>query len=443
MKTVIVGGDAAGMSAASKLKRLKKDSQIIVYEKGNYLSYASCGLPYYVAYREMEKDSLIQRTKQDFEAAGIQPMLRHEVLRVMPEEKKVLVKNLDAGLTFEETFDQLLIATGAHPVIPPVPGVGLEGVQTLKTVDDGVGLKDFLARTGATEVAVIGGGYIGVEAAEALSSAGVKVRIIQRPDILLRNFDPEISSFALEELKRLGVEVRFGERLQAIEGTYRAEKVVTDRGAYAADAVLLAVGVVPSTGFLKDSGIQLAGNGAVVIDREMRTNLSGIYAAGDCAEIYHMVRQENAYIPLATTANKCGRIVGENLAGGHIAFPGTLGSAAIKVGEMELARTGLSESEAKKLGLDVRTVLVKASDQPHYYPGASPVWFKLNYENGSKRILGAQGAGRKGVVLRIDVFASAVAGRMTADELGMLDLCYAPPFSTPWDAVHIAANAAK
>jgi NADPH-dependent 2,4-dienoyl-CoA reductase/sulfur reductase-like enzyme len=201
--------------------------------------------------------------------------------------------------------------------------------------------------------------------------------------------------------------------------------------------------VKPSTEFLKDSGIRLAKNGAVMIDRQMRTNYPDIYAAGDCAEVYHLVKERNAYIPLATTANKCGRIVGENLAGGEISFVGTLGSAAVKVGQLELGRTGLSEQEAQDLGLNAASVMVKAMDQPHYYPGSNPVWLKVIYEKGTKRILGAQGVGRRGAVLRIDVFAAAIANRMPADELGMLDLCYAPPFATPWDAIHIAANAVK
>ncbi|MCI2105904.1 MAG: CoA-disulfide reductase [Intestinimonas sp.] len=443
MKVIVIGGDAAGMSAASKLKRLVKDCEIVAYEKGNYLSYAACGLPYYVAYHDMKVDSLIQRTKPEFEAAGIHPVLFHEVCRVMPEQKKVMVRNLETGEKFEDTYDKLLIATGAHPVIPSVPGTDLMGVHTLKTIDDAVKLKNGISEGVAKEVLIVGGGYIGVEAAETMAAAGLKVRVIQRRDVLLKNFDPEISSFARQELERLGVTICTSEKLKAIEGDTRVQRVVTDKGAYTADLVLLASGVVPSTEFLKDSGIALGEKGAVAVDREMRTNFPDIYAAGDCAEVYHMIKERNVYIPLATTANKCGRIVGENLSGRHVSFAGTLGSAAVKVGELELARTGLSESEARSLDFDSASVMVKASDLPHYYPGASPVWIKMIYEKGTKRILGAQGAGGTGTVLRINIFAAAVANGMKTGELGMLDLCYAPPFSTVWDAVHIAANAAK
>lgn len=443
MKVIIIGGDAAGMSAASKLKRLKKDSDIVVYEKGGYLSYAACGLPYYAAGDSMQKESLIQRSKSDFEADGIRPMLFHEVLRIMPDGKRVLVRNLRTGETFEDLYDKLMIATGAHAVIPSVPGIGLSGVHTLHTIDDAAALKETLARDGTRDITIIGGGYIGVEAAEALAGAGFRVRMIQRPDTLIKSFDPDMAAFARQELERLGVTIKFKENLASVSGTDRVEKVTTDRDSYVTDAVLLATGIHPSTEFLQDSGIALAQNGAVVVDREMRTNLPDIYAAGDCAQIYHLLKEKNVYIALATTANKCGRIVGENLAGGRTRFVGTLGSAAIKVGGLEMARTGLSENDAKEMGLDYRTVTVKAANHPGYYPGSSPIWFKLIYENGTGRILGAQGAGRQGVVLRTDVFAAAIAGGMTTHALGMLDLCYAPPFSAPWDAVHIAANAAK
>lgn len=439
MKVIVIGGDAAGMSAAAKLKRLQKNCEIVVYEKGNYLSYASCGLPYYVSNQEMTLESLIQRTRPEFEAAGIRPVLFHEVFRVLPEEKKILVRDLSTGMEFEDTYDKLLIACGAHAMTPDVPGAELPGVQTLKTIDDAHTLRDRIER----DVVILGGGYIGVEAAESLAGAGLNVRMLRRSEVFLKNFDPEIAAFAVGELKRLGVTLNTSEHLKALEGDGHVERVVTDQGTYAAQAVILAIGVAPSTEFLRESGIQLAKNGAVIIDRQMRTSCPDIYAAGDCAEVYHLVKERNAYIPLATTANKCGRIVGENLAGGAVSFAGTLGSAAVKVGELELGRTGLSESEAKDLGLNTAAVLVKAMDQPHYYPGANPVWLKVICEKGTKRILGAQGVGHRGAVLRIDVFAAAIAARMPADELGMLDLCYAPPFATPWDAIHIAANAVK
>lgn len=443
MKVIIIGGDAAGMSAASKLRRIQKDCDIVVYEKGSYLSYAACGLPYFVTSEAIEKDGLIQRTKEEFEKAGIRPVLLHEVIRVWPDKKKVLVRDLSSGKEFEDTYDKLLIATGARPIIPNFPGVKLDGVLTLKTIDDGVLMKEKLSNPAIKNVAVVGGGYIGIEVAERLARAGKKVLIIEMAERILMPFDPEIARFAYQELIDLGVEVHVNEKLAEISGSDTVERIVTDKGTYAADLVVMALGIKPATDFLKDSGIRLAVNGAVIIDQEMRTNIPDIYSAGDCAEIYNWVKEKNDYIPLATTANKCGRIAGENLAGKHIQFVGTLGSSAIKVGEIELARTGLSESEAQELGLDIQSVLVKARNVPHYCLDSLPIWFKLTYEKDTKRILGAQGAGKQGVVLRVNVFASAIYNKMSTSELGMLDLCYAPPFSTVWDAVHIAANAAK
>ena len=443
MKVIIIGGDAAGMSAASKLKRVQKDCDVTIYEKGLYLSYAACGLPYFVTSEAIEKDGLIQRTKEEFENAGLMPMLLHEVIQVEPESKKVLVRNLSSGEEFEDTYDKLLIATGARPIIPNFPGVKLDGVLTLKTVDDGVLMKEKLSDSTIKNVTIVGGGYIGIEVAESLAQAGKKVRIIEMAERLLMPFDPEIAKFAQYELASLGVGIHVNEKLDSITGNIKVEKVVTDRGTYDTDLVVLALGVKPATDFIKGSGIQLADNGAVIIDREMRTNTEDIYAVGDCAQVYNLAKEENSYIALATTANKCGRIAGENLAGNHIKFVGTLGSSALKVGSIELARTGLSEKDAQDLRLDYKSVLVEARNIPHYFPDSSPIWFKVIYENGTKRILGAQGAGKQGVVLRMDVFASAIYNKMSTAELGMLDLCYAPPFSTVWDAIHIAANAAK
>lgn len=441
MKVIIIGGDAAGMSAASKLKRVQKDCDITIYEKGSYLSYAACGLPYYLTSPDINKDDLIQRTKEEFEATGLRPILLHEVIQVQPESKKVLVRDLSSGEEFEDTYDKLMIATGARPIVPPFPGVDLDGVTTLKTIDDGVFMKEKLAQI--NDITIVGGGYIGVEVAERLALAGKKVRIIEMASRILMPFDPEIAVFASQELIDLGVEINVEEKLTAIEGNLKVERVVTDKGTYETDLVVLALGVKPATDFLKDSGINLAKNGAVIIDREMRTNIADIYSAGDCAEVYNFIKEQNSYIALATTANKCGRIVGENLAGQHIEFVGTLGSSALKVGKLELARTGLSENEARESGWECQSVLVEANNIPHYFSESTPIWFKIIYEKGTKRILGAQGAGQQGVVLRMDVFASAIYNKMSTEELGMLDLCYAPPFSTVWDAIHIAANVAK
>ena len=443
MKVLIIGGDAAGMSAAAKLKRILQDSQIVVYEKGKYLSYASCGLPYYAAGYPIEAGDLIQRTAQQFAKAGITTLIEHEVLSVNPTGKTLTVKNLKTGDTFDDGFDKLMIATGSSSVIPTVPGTDLAGVFYLKSVDDGTVLREAVQSEQVKDITIVGGGYIGVEFAEALHASGKRVRMIQRADTIISNFYPEISAAAQDELARLGVDVILGEQLESMHKEGSRIRVVTDAAAYETDLVLLAVGVRPATDFLEGSGIAVAKNGAVVVDRQMRTNQPDIYAAGDCAQVYHLLKDENVFIPLATTANKCGRIVGENLAGGNVEFVGTLGCAAIKVGQLELATVGLTLQEAEIAGFDCTAKTIHTQTLPGYYTPDTDAMFRVVYENGTRRLLGVQGAGKHGVALRIDVFAAAIANRMTTEALGMLDLCYAPPFSTVWDAVHIVANAAK
>jgi NADPH-dependent 2,4-dienoyl-CoA reductase/sulfur reductase-like enzyme len=443
MKVLIIGGDAAGMSAAAKLNRILKDCQIIVYEKGKHLSYASCGLPYFAAGYPIAADDLIQRTAEQFATAGIVTLVEHEVLSVNPIHKTLTVKNLKTGDTFADGYDKLMIATGSSSLIPAVPGADLDGVFYLKSVNDGIALREAVQAKHVKDITVVGGGYIGVEFAEALHASGKRVRMIQRSDTILKNFYPEISAAALNELKRLGVDVRLSEKLLSIEEFKGRKQVVTNAGAYETDVVLLAIGVRPATEFLEDSGIALAKNGAVVIDRQMRTSQPDIYAAGDCAQVYHLLKDENVFIPLATTANKCGRIVGKNLAGGEVEFAGTLGCAAIKVGQLELATVGLTLQEAATVGFDCTAKTIHTQTLPGYYQTDTDAMFRVVYEKGTRRLLGVQGVGKHGIALRIDVFAAAIANSMTADALGMLDLCYAPPFSTVWDAVHIVANAAK
>lgn len=443
MKVIVIGGVAAGMSAASKIKRLDKDAEVVVYEKGDFLSYGACGLPYYVGGFNDDYTRMIARTKEQFAGMGIKAHTNCEVLKLVPGEKKVLVRNHSTGETFIDTYDRLMIGTGAVAVKPPIPGIDLYGVYQLKTLEDGIWLKNFTQNENINNVVIVGGGYIGIETADAFLNLGKKVTVIEFANRILMPFDEEIAKLAEEELVNHGVDLKTGERVVSLKGTERVETVVTDKGEYRADLVVLAIGVKPSTGFLKGTGIQLGPNGAIVVDREMRTSLPDVWAAGDCALVYQKLMKENVFLPLGTVANKCGRIAGENIAGAHQKYVGALGSAAIKVCDMELGRTGLSEHDAKRLKFNYKTVIVNAYDHPGYYPDQTPITIKLIYEAGTKKLLGAHSAGQKGAVLRIDCFATAIHNNMTTDELGMLDLVYAPPFAGVWDAIHIACNAAK
>lgn len=443
MKVIIVGGVAAGMSAASKIKRLDKSTEVIVYEKGGFLSYGACGLPYYVGGFNDDHTKMIARTQEQFADAGIVTHLHHEVIKVVPEEKRVLVRNHDTGEVFIDTYDKLMIGTGAAAINPPIKGIEKEGVYQLKTLDDGLALKAVAEDPNVKNIVIVGGGYIGIEVVDAFLNLGKTITCVEFEDRILTAFDAEISQHAEEEIIKHGVVLKTGERVIEIKGDGKVSSVITDQGEYKADLVILSVGVRPSTEFLKETGMHLAKNGAIVVDREMRTSIPDIWAAGDCALVYSRNMEENIFLPLGTVANKCGRMAGENIMGAHNKFIGALSSAALKVCDIEMGRTGMGEADAKRLGKNYKTVIVTAYDHPAYYPGRTPITIKLIYEVGTKKIFGAQTVGIKGAVMRVNMFALAIHNNMTTDELGMTDFVYAPPFAGVWDAVHIAANAAK
>jgi NADPH-dependent 2,4-dienoyl-CoA reductase/sulfur reductase-like enzyme len=443
VKVIIIGGVAAGMSAASKIARTDSSAEVVVYEKGGFLSYGACGLPYYVGNFNDDYRRMIARTQEQFTQAGIKTHLFHEVLKVDVDKKQVIVKDIKNGNMFADSYDKLMIATGASSIVPPFPGVEMMGVHVLKTLEDGIFLKEYAAMSEIKNVSIVGGGYIGIECAEAFLNLKKNVRIIEAADRILTPFDKEMSDMAEKELEKHGVKLHLGEKVKGFKGSSKVEQIETDKGIYDADLVIIAVGVRPNTTFLKDTGIRLAKNGAIIVDREMKTSVDDIYSAGDCALVYNEIMQEDCFLALGTVANKCGRIAGGNILGDHQKFIGALGSAAIKVCDIEMGRTGMGEADAKRLGKKYKTVIVQANDHPAYYPNPTPVTIKLIYEEGTRKLLGAQACGQKGAVMRVDVFAVAIHAGMTTDELGMTDLVYAPPFAGVWDAIHIASNLAK
>ena len=443
MKVIIIGGVAAGMSAASKIARMDQTAEVVVYEKGGFLSYGACGLPYYVGDFNDDYRRMIARTKEQFEKSGIRTNLYHEVVKVDIEKKQVFVKDIKSGNMFIDGYDKLMIATGAASVVPPFAGVEKMGVHVLKSLEDGIFLKEYAKDPQIKNVTIVGGGYIGIECAEAFINLGKQVRIIEAANRILMPFDEELAAMAMEELTKHGVKLYLSEKVKGFLGGETVTHVETDKGTYDTDLVIVAVGVRPSTGFLKDTGIRMAKNGAIIVDREFRTSIDDIYAAGDCALVYNRIMEEDSFLALGTIANKGGRITGANIAGEHQKFTGALGSAAIKVCDIEMGRTGLGEADAKRLKKKYKTILVQAYDHPAYYPNPTPITIKLIYEEGTKKLLGAQACGQKGAVLRVDIFAVAIHNGMTTDELGMTDLIYAPPFAGVWDAVQIACNAAK
>ena len=447
MKIIIIGGVAAGMSAAAKASRVDKTAEIVIYEKTDIVSWGACGLPYYVGNFYEDPNNMIARPVEKFIEAGMNIKIYHEVIGINVDTKEIQVKNLKTGEIFTDSYDKLMVATGASAIMPPIKNLDAKGVFTLKTFDDGLNLKKEMIEEKYQDIIVVGAGYIGLEVVEAAKHLGKRnVKIIQLGDrILLESFDKEITDVLEEEVKsHEGVQLHLNETvLEIVEKDGKVCAVKTNKGEYPADLVVVAAGVRPNTQFLKDTGIKMLGNGALIIDEYGKTSIDSIYSAGDCASVYHSVRNENVYIPLATTANKIGRVVGENLAGKNTPFKGTLGSAAIKVMDMEAGRTGITENEAKKMNLNYKTVFVKDKNQTNYYPGREDIFVKFIYDADTRVLLGAQIAGKKGAILRVDALAVAIYSKLTVDEIGMMDFCYAPPFARTWDVMNVAGNVAK
>ena len=444
MKVIIVGGVAAGMSAAAKLKRANKEAQITVYEKSRHVSVGACGLPYFVGNFFEDSQKMIARTVEQFNASGITVNIEHEVLNVDTDNKCITVKNLLTDETFTDTYDKLMIATGASAIIPPINNVDLKHVYTLKSMEDGEALKHAMQNEALKRVAIVGAGFIGLEVVEAAKQYGKEVHVFQLNDrVLVDTFDKEITDLLEEELRTHDVHLHLSQTVTELVGDQAVTQIKTNDETFDVDIVVLTAGVRPNTSFLKDTKIEMLRNGALVIDHEGRTSIEDIYAAGDCASINHILKPEPAYIPLATVANKMGRIIGENLAGAHHTFNGSLASACLKVMNLEAGRTGLSEQEAMNLGINYKTVFITDMNQTSYYPGQSKINVKLIYNADTKVILGGQIVGRKDAVQRVNVLATAIFAGLTTDQLAMLDLCYAPPFARTWDVLNIAGSVAK
>ncbi|MGL5544273.1 MAG: CoA-disulfide reductase [Cetobacterium sp.] len=447
MKIIIIGGVAAGMSAAAKASRLNKEAELVIYEKTEIVSWGACGLPYYVGNFFEDPNNMIARPVEKFIEAGMNIKIKHEVIGIDVEKKEVTIKNLVTNEIFTDNYDKLMVATGAHAIMPPIKNLSAKGVYTLKDYTDGIELKEEILKEENQEIVIVGAGYIGLEVAEAAKHLGKRnVRIIQLGDrVLLESFDKEITDIMEEEIRtHEGVELHLEETVEEIlEENGKVIGVKTNKGQYPANIVVISTGVRPNTAFLKETGIKMLGNGALVIDNHGRTSSDSVYSAGDCATVPHLVRNEDVYIPLATTANKIGRVVGENLAGLETEFKGTLGSAAVKVMDVEAGRTGITEAEAIKMGINYKTVFVKDKNQTSYYPGREDIFVKLIYDTETRVLLGGQIAGKRGAVLRVDSLATAIYSKLTVDEIGMMDFCYAPPFARTWDVMNVAGNVAK
>ncbi len=446
-RLVVIGGDAAGMAAASQARRRRgpEDLRIVAFERGHHTSYSACGIPYLVGGLVGDEDELVARTPEVFgRDFAIEARTRHEVTEIDLAGRTVRVCDLDSGRESEEPFDSLVIATGSVPMRPPVAGIDSPGVYGVQTLDDGIALRAELDSGRVRRVVVVGGGYIGLEIAEAAAGRELDVTVVDMAPTPVGTFDPDIGSFIADAVRGLGIELVLGEAVTGVDTRAgRAAAVHTVAGReLPADLVVLGLGVRPNVALAKAAGVPLGTSGGIAVDQRMRTQTEGVWAAGDCVESIHRLSGQRMVVALGTHANKQGRVAGINLGGGYATFPGVIGTAVTKICDLEVARTGLSEEEARTAGFEFRTAYVDSTTRAGYYPGAQPIRVKMTAERRSGRLLGAQIVGREGAAKRIDVLAACIWNEMTVEEVLGLDLSYAPPFAPVWDPVLIAARKA-
>lgn len=442
-RLVVIGGDAAGMSAAAIARRRAPDLEIVAFERGPYTSYSACGIPYYVGGLFDDPDRLITRSPDEFRTAGIDVHTRSEVTEIDLDDRTVTVSDLDARTERKVGFDQLVYATGAEPVPPPVPGA--EACDPVRTVDAAERFRAALERSQGRHAVVIGASYLGLEMAEALVMRGREVSLVERADQVMGTLDPDMAAHVQDAAEGVGIRVMLSTAVEEIrhDPDGRPRSVRTSEGDLRADQVVLSTGVRPATALAEAAGLELGETGALRVDDHQRcTGADGVFAAGDCVESWHRVLQRAANVQLGTHANKQGRVAGTNATGGDVAFPGVIGTAVSKICRYEVARTGLSEREASNAGIDVVTATVRDRTRAGYYPGAGPIWVKLLAEPGTGRLLGGQIVGVEGAAKRIDVLATCVWTGMPVGEIEALDLSYAPPFSGVYDPLLVAARQA-
>ena len=447
-RLVVIGGDAAGMSAASQARRLRDagELEIVAFERGHFTSYSACGIPYWVGGDVAGPEQLIARTAEEHRARDIDLRLRTEVTEIDVAGRRVRARDLDSGDESWTSYDKLVIATGARPIRPDMPGVDAPGVHGVQTLDDGQALLDTLASTGGRRAVVVGAGYIGVEMAEALINRGYEVTVVNRGSEPMSTLDPDMGRLVHEAMEGLGLtmvdDAEVTQILTGDDGHVRA--VATEDAEYPADVVVLGIGVRPETTLARAAGLPLGEHGGLLTDRAMRVRgHTDVYAGGDCVEVLDLVSGQERHVPLGTHANKHGQVIGTNVGGGYATFPGVVGTAVSKVCDLEIARTGLREKDARRVGLRFEAVTIESTSRAGYYPDAAPMTVKMLAELGTGRLLGVQIVGREGAGKRVDIAAVALTAGMTVEQMTSLDLGYAPPFSPVWDPVLVAARKAS
>lgn len=440
MKVLIIGGVAGGATAAARIRRLDENAEIIVFERSGFVSYANCGLPYYIGSVITDPAELTLQTPESFrQRFRIDMRVLHEVTAIHPERKTVTVHNLAADEFFEESYDKLLLSPGARPTQPNLPGVGIENLFTLRTVEDTLRIREFIDRKKPKSAVLAGGGYIGLELAENLRELGMEVTIIQRPNQLLNPLDYDMAAFVHAKMRQKGVNLMLGHSVEGFEKTDDGIHVLLkDTDPVKTDMVVLAIGVSPDTHLAKDAGLTLGIKGSIVVNEKMETSAPDIYAVGDAVQVKHYITGEDALISLAGPANKQGRIAADNICGGSSVYRGSQGSSVIKIFDMTVATTGINEQTAKKSGIDCDKVYLSLANHAGYYPGGKLMTMKVLFEKETYKLLGAQIVGYDGADKRIDVLATAMHAGLTALQLKDLDLAYAPPYSSAKDPVNMA-----
>lgn len=440
MKTVIIGGVAGGASAAARLRRLDESAEIIVLERGGYVSFANCGLPYYIGNVITNKNNLTLQTPESFRARfNIDVRVNSEALKIDPDTKTVLIKNLQSGSSYTESYDDLILSPGAEPIRPNIDGIDSNFVFTLRNIPDTLKIKEYIERAMPKSVVVMGGGYIGVEMAENLKETGLDVSIVELADHLIAPLDFDMAADVHRYIKSNGINLYLNNGVKAIDG----HKVILQNGEIHAEMVILSVGVHPETELAKECGIQTNQRGSIIVDRNMKTNLPHIYAVGDAVEVEDFVTKSPAFIPLAGPANKQGRIAADNIAGLFSEYKGTQGSAMLKLFDMTVATTGINEKIAQAAGMDYDKTYIYSGSHASYYPGANNMSIKALWDKKTLKILGAQIVGFDGVDKRMDVLAAAIRFGAKITDLTELELCYAPPFGSAKDPVNMLGFVAE
>lgn len=440
MKTIIIGGVAGGASAAARLRRLDETCEIVILERGDFISFANCGLPYYIGGAITDKNNLTLQTPESFRKRfNIDVRIKNEAVRISPEEKTVTVKNLKSGEIYKESYDNLILSPGAEPIKPNIEGIDSNTVFTLRNIPDTLKIKEYIEKSNPKSAVVIGGGYIGVEMAENLKEAGLDVSVVELADHLIAPLDFDMAADVHRYIKSKGIKLYLNNGVKAIDDN----TVILQNGTIDAEMIIMSVGVRPETALAKDCGIEVNRRGSIIVDRHMKTNIQNIYAVGDAVEAEDFITKSPAFIPLAGPANKQGRIAADNICGIKSEYTGTQGSAVLKLFDMTVATTGINEKSASSAGIDYDKTYIYSGSHASYYPGASNMSIKALWDKKTLKIIGAQIVGFDGVDKRMDVLASSIRFGAKITDLANLELCYAPPFGSAKDPVNMLGFVAE